>query len=145
MKYRLLILVYLCTAAGAAAANNTPEAVSVSANSSDNYDTRSQLASIKQLIDSGDFRDAVSKLKLLSKTHQEDPEIWRLLGVASLGKGDFLGSKVAFEKSLKLDPENSQTLSLQTELFVSIGDKKSAQSNRDKLAVICPNGCDLKK
>ena len=146
MKFRLILFAIIIAAHAAAdePATTNSEEGALAARSSENANPESPLSAIEQLIEQGDYQDAVRKLKPLAKSNKDNPEIWQLLGVASLKKGDYLGSKVAFEKSLKLDAENSQTLRLQAELFISIGDKASARSNLYKLEAICPNSCEAR-
>lgn len=142
MKFYLVFLASLTVGVTAADTGvETDDAPPVKSQFSESG-VQSELGKIIQLIDKRDYRTAVRILKPLAKSSKENPEIWRLLGIASLKKGDYLGAKIAFEKSLEIDSENSRTLSAQAELFMSIGDRDSARSNLYKLDTICPSGCE---
>ena len=103
------------------------------------------LDDVHRLIENKDYRAAVVELKELSKSNESNLEVWQLLGLAAHNKGDYLRSKIAFEKALELDPDNELILGLQSDLFLSIGDRKSALSNLEKLKVLCPDGCDSRE
>ena len=103
------------------------------------------LDDVHRLIENKDYRAAVVELKQLSKLNESNAEVWQLLGVAAHNKGDYLRSKIAFEKALELDPEDAVTVGLQSDLFLSIGDKQSARSNLEKLKRLCPNGCESRE
>ncbi len=103
---------------------------------------KAQLDAVANLLEQKDFTSAVRELKDLSRSYIGSADVWSLLGVASHKKGNFLGSMVAFEKSIKLNPDNRKTLSQQADLFLSMGDKQSARTNLDKLIKLCPNGCE---
>ncbi len=146
MKCSLIFMVCIVASVAAAESNSDADAVEAPPVKSQLMGSGVGLSLTEaiQLIDDRDYRAAVKKLKLLSKSHENNSEVWRLLGVASFKKGDFLGSKIAFEKSLEIDSENSQTLSEQAVLFMSIGDRESARSNLYKLDAICPDGCEAR-
>ena len=103
------------------------------------------LDDVHRLIENKDYRAAVVELKELSNSNESNLEVWQLLGLAAHNKGDYLRSKIAFEKALELDPDNELILGLQSDLFLSIGDRKSALSNLEKLKVLCPDGCDSRE
>jgi len=106
---------------------------------------QSALEDVRQLLAAENYRAAVVDLKRLSKSNETNPEVWSLLGMAAHLKGDYLGSKIAFEKALQLDPDNETTLGFQADLFLSIGDQQSARSNLEKLKVLCPGGCETRE
>jgi len=119
--------------------------VNASSNSVNNAPFQSMMDGARQLLAEENYRAAAVELKQLAKSNESNPEVWSLLGMAAHRKGDFLGSKIAFEKALKLDPDNKTTLGFQADLFLSIGDKQSAHSNLEKLKVLCPSGCDSRE
>lgn len=108
---------------------------------SENVSFGSMLSQVKALLAKENYRGAFVELKKLSELDEKNPEVWQLLGMAAHKKGDFLRSKVAFEKALELNPDDQKAVGLQADLFLSIGDKQSARNNLNKLKELCPTGC----
>ncbi len=147
MKTLLVVLIFILaplTVLANKLSSGAEPAVSAAVGQASNQETslQAQLDAVAKLLEQKDFSNAVRELKNLSRSHTGNADVWSLLGVASHKKGNFLGSMVAFEKSIKLNPDNRITLSQQADLFLSIGDRQSAQSNLDKLNQLCPAGCE---
>jgi hypothetical protein len=56
--------------------------------------------------------------------------------------GDYGNSKIFYEEALAIQPNHKLALEYQGELFLSLHDINSAQSNLIKLEALCPEGCD---
>jgi len=142
MKYPLLLAVLLAAPLIVNSENYTDDNLqNASESHSENTPFRNMLAEAKELIAKKNYRGAFVELKKLSEGNQNNAEVWQLLGMAAHKKGDFLRSKVAFEKALELNPDDQKALGLQADLFLSIGDKQSARDNLSKLKELCPAGC----
>lgn len=149
IKYRLLTLLVFIIPTTALTADKEVagnlQAVSTLSTYNNKANSGKMLDSVQQLLADEDYRAAFVELRQLSKSHRSNPEVWRLLGLAAHKKGDYLRSKVAFEKALKLAPDDKIALGLQSDLYLSMGDKQSARSNLEKLKELCPNGCDSRE
>ena len=148
MKAFSFLLALLTITITAHADENVTENIKVvnaSSNSVNSSPIQSMMDGARQLLAEENYRAAAVELKQLAKSNELNPEIWSLLGRAAHLKGDYLGSKIAFEKALKLVPDDKTTLGFQADLFLSIGDKQSAHSNLEKLKVLCPSGCESRE
>lgn len=134
MKFLIASVFVMSSTLGAAAAgygDDTP---------SDNAELDAAIA----LIDAKDYAGAAPKLQELAKANPDDADIHNLLGFSLRKTGALEESGVAYARALELEPYHARALEYQGELFLMLGDVKSAEANLDKLSERCGFPCEEK-
>ncbi len=62
----------------------------------------------KTYIQENKYTEALEELNLAKNTDRCDPEVYNLLGIAYMGKKEFVKAENSFKKAIKLDPEFSE-------------------------------------
>lgn len=96
----------------------------------------------KKLIKREKYKRAIGKLEKAKKEEADNADIFNYLGFAHRKIGDFAESKIYYEEALSIQPDHKLALEYQGELFLSLHDINSAQSNLKKLEALCPQSCD---
>ena len=102
------------------------------------------LSSIRAKITARDFRSAIDELTPLLGTYQH-AEIYSMLGFSYRKSGDFKQAAIYYDKALDADPDHRGALEYQGEMFVELGQFDKAKVNLEKLAIICPYGCEARE
>jgi cytochrome c-type biogenesis protein CcmH/NrfG len=76
-------------------------------------------------LQAGRFEDAAAKLQFTAQTSPDNPDVWRFLGAARAGLGDWAGSRLAYEAALKLAPDDVAVHAGLGVAFVALGDPKT--------------------
>ena len=96
----------------------------------------------KKLIKKEKYKRAIEKLKKAKKEEPDNADVFNYLGFAHRKIGDYDNSKIFYEEALAIQPNHKLALEYQGELFLTINDISSSQSNLRKLEALCPQGCD---
>ena len=96
----------------------------------------------KKLLKNDKHERAIKKLKKAIKEEPDNADIYNYLGFAHRKIGDYDNSKIYYEEALFIQPDHKLALEYQGELFLKLDDVQSAQSNLEKLKILCPEGCD---
>lgn len=70
------------------------------------YDPTEDYAKGVSALKAGQYRDASRALKRVTGAVPSNAEVWRLLGEASAGDNDWKGSRKAYERAVKLSPDD---------------------------------------
>ena len=96
----------------------------------------------KSLIKKAKYKRAIGKLKKAQREEPSNADIFNYLGFAHRKIGDYENSKIFYKEALAIQPDHKLALEYQGELFLTLHDINSAQSNLRKLEALCPQGCD---
>ena len=96
----------------------------------------------KKLMKNDKHERAIKKLKKAIKEEPDNADIYNYLGFAHRKIGDYDNSKIYYEEALFIQPDHKLALEYQGELFLKLDDVQSAQSNLEKLKILCPEVCD---
>jgi tetratricopeptide (TPR) repeat protein len=96
----------------------------------------------KKLIKKEKYKRAIGKLEKAQKEEPNNADIFNYLGFAHRKIGDYENSKIFYKEALAIQPDHKLALEYQGELFLTLHDINSAQSNLRKLEALCPQGCD---
>jgi tetratricopeptide (TPR) repeat protein len=96
----------------------------------------------KKLIKKEKYKRAIEKLEKAKKEEPGNADVFNYLGFAHRKIGDYDNSKIFYEEALAIEPNHKLALEYQGELFLTLHDISSAQSNLIKLEALCPQGCD---
>ena len=96
----------------------------------------------KKLIKKEKYKRAINKLEKAMRDEPDNADIYNYLGFAHRKSGNYEESGTHYQKALSLDPNHKLALEYQGELFLTLNDVVSAQSNLAQLANLCPQGCD---
>ncbi len=96
----------------------------------------------KKLIKKEKYIRAIGKLEKAQREEPNNADIFNYLGFAHRKIGDYENSKIFYKEALAIQPDHKLALEYQGELFLTLRDINSAQSNLRKLEALCPQGCD---
>jgi Tfp pilus assembly protein PilF len=77
--------------------------------SAPSYDPAAEYAKGVAALKANQFRDASRAFDHVTQAAPRSPDGWRLLGVAKAGDNDWKGSRRAYERALKLGPDDVET------------------------------------
>ena len=113
-----------------------------SSNSAEAPDIKASMDEARALIGDENYKQAISKLNGVVKTDRKNADAWNLLGYSNRKLGNYKKAGKAYKKALKYDPEHKGALEYQGELFIETNKLDKAKKNRDRLASLCPSGCE---
>lgn len=122
--------------------------ISISANADSSSDDtsspsiESQIKAANKLIYKEQYKKALKKLNATLKQDKENANVWNLIGYASRKSGDTDAAGEAYKKALTFNKDHLGALEYQGELFITLGDIANAESNLQRLAELCPEGCE---
>ena len=96
----------------------------------------------KKLIEKEKYKRAIVKLEKAKKDEADNADIFNYLGFAHRKIGNYEESKIYYQEALSIQPDHKLALEYQGELYLTLNDINSAQSNLIKLEGLCPQGCD---
>ena len=96
----------------------------------------------KKLIEKEKYKRAIVKLEKAKKDEADNADIFNYLGFAHRKSGNYEESKIYYQEALSIQPDHKLALEYQGELYLTLNDINSAQSNLMKLETLCPQGCD---
>jgi len=96
----------------------------------------------QEAIDTGDFDEAITMLEEIVFFEPEDADALNLLGFSLRSTDRDDEAMEMYNEALAVDPDHQGALEYQGELFLKMGDQASAEANLQKLAELCPDGCE---
>lgn len=99
------------------------------------------LTSVRAKVKAKDFKGAIAELLPLMETNQH-ADVYNYYAFSLRKTGDLVNAATYYRKALDFDANHLGALEYQGELFVELGDMVKAQANLEKLALLCPNGCE---
>jgi tetratricopeptide (TPR) repeat protein len=100
------------------------------------------LTVVRARIKARDFTAAIGDLNGLIEKGVQHADVYSLLGYSLRNNGDNAQAMTFYSKALEFDPSHKGALEYQGELFLKLGDIAKARQNADKLAKLCPQGCE---
>lgn len=85
---------------------------------------------------------AIQQLNAYVDAGVQHADVYNLLGFSLRKSGDQKQAFTYYSKALDFDPEHKGALEYQGELFVETGQIEKARANLQKLATLCPAGCE---
>jgi Flp pilus assembly protein TadD len=156
LKTMLLASAMTALAAGAALASggsgmsSTGGGGSMPSASGPQYDPTAEYAKAVNALKAKQYRDAARAAQHVADAIPKSPDAWHLLGAAKAGDNDWKGSRNAYEKMVKLAPDNPVAHAGLAMALVNLKDAK-AQGEVDWLKAkmqacgdACPDAASLK-
>lgn len=109
--------------------------------SSDSQDAAEKLDRAENLIENGNFGDAVPVLEKVVKADDDNADAYNYLGFAHRNLGDYEKSKQYYDRALAIDANHRGAREYLGELYLKLDDIDSAQRQLAKLDEICTTGC----
>lgn len=101
-----------------------------------------QFGKARTLIGRADYKSAIRELNAIIRDDTRNADAWNLIGYANRKLGKLAEARAAYGKALTYEPNHKGALEYQGQLFIKLNDMKNAHANRDRLATLCPSGCD---
>lgn len=96
----------------------------------------------RSLIESRDWRSAITALERARSEAPDNADVYNLLGFANRKLNRFDESLRHYTKALSLNPEHRGALEYLGELYVQTGRTADARRIERRLAAACPRGCE---
>lgn len=109
--------------------------------SSDSQDVAEKLDRAENLIENGDYGDAVPILEKVVEADDDNADAYNYLGFAHRNLGDYETSKRYYDRALAIDANHRGAREYLGELYLKLDDLDSAQEQLAKLDEICVTGC----
>lgn len=100
------------------------------------------LGAVRAKIKAQDFKGAIADLNTLIDQGTQHADVYNLLGFSLRRSGDTATALTFYKKALEFDPDHRGALEYLGELYVQLGDLAKARENEDRLARLCPQGCE---
>jgi Flp pilus assembly protein TadD len=114
------------------------------------YDPAAEYARAVSAMQAGQYRDAARAAQHVTDAAPKNPDAWRLLGAAKAGDNDWKGSRRAYERAVKLAPDDASSHAGLGVALANLKDPK-AQGEIDWLKAkaqacgdSCPDAANLK-
>ena len=101
-----------------------------------------EIEEAQAVIEEGDFDEAITMLEEIVFFEPEDADALNLLGFSLRSVDRNEEAMEMYVEALTIDPNHQGALEYQGELFLKLGDQASAEANMEKLAGLCPDGCE---
>jgi len=118
--------------------------------SSPSYDPAAEYAKAVASLKANNYKDAARAAGHVTDSVPNNPDAWRLLGMAKAGQNDWKGSRHAYEKAVKLKPDDASAHAGLGLALANLKDPK-AQAEEDWLKAkmtacgdSCPEAAQLK-
>ena len=99
------------------------------------------LVSVKKLLYSEQFNQALIQVRLLDNKFPDNADINNYYGFIYRKMGEYGKSGQFYKKALQLDPRHKGALEYQGELFIKINKRAKAEKNLALLKSICGTSC----
>lgn len=115
------------------------------------YDPAVEYAKAIAALKANNFKDAVRAANHLTDAVPKNPDGWKVLGVATAGANDWKGSRRAYEKMLKLSPDDASAHAGLGLALANLKDPKAQteadwlKAKADACADTCPDAARLKE
>lgn len=90
----------------------------------------------------GEYSEAIEVLKKVVKESPDNADAWNMLGFSYRNIGDADNAWDAYERTLAIEPNHKGAHEYIGEWYLMQGDIASAKAQLDKLAALCPDGCE---
>ena len=107
----------------------------------DKLTTNAQYTRAVKFLEKESYKKAEKALKAYTKSTPEDTDGWNLYAFTNRKLGNYDKAENYYQKALELDPNNKSALEYQGELFVELGRLDEANSNLEKLRLLCKDDC----
>ena len=98
---------------------------------------------VQQMIDGGEYQKAISYLDFeVLEWYPENAEAITLKAYSLRSMGRHEEAMENYNAALAADPTHNGALEYQGELFLKMGNQEAALTNLQKLANLCPRGCE---
>lgn len=98
---------------------------------------------VQSMIDEGEYQKAISYLDFeVLEWYPENAEALNLKAYSLRSMGRLDDAMEHYNAALASDPTHKGALEYQGELFLKLGDQDAAEANLQKLANLCPRGCE---
>lgn len=98
---------------------------------------------VQEMIDAGEYQKAISYLDYeVIEWYPENAEALTLKAYSLRSMGRLEEAMVVYNEALASDPTHKGALEYQGELYLKMGNQEAAQENLQKLANLCPRGCE---
>jgi tetratricopeptide (TPR) repeat protein len=87
------------------------------------------------------YKKAIKVLNKVVRADVDNADAWNLLGYSHRKLGKYKQAGKAYRMALNYNPEHKGALEYQGELFISLKKFDDARANRERLAALCPDGC----
>ncbi|MBX2882666.1 MAG: tetratricopeptide repeat protein [Granulosicoccus sp.] len=104
--------------------------------------TRELLNIARSSIEGMKYKRAIREAYAVIRIDGRNSDAWNLIGYSNRKLGKYKKAAKAYRKALKYDPTHKGALEYQGELFISLGQYEKALDNRNRLAQLCPDGCE---
>lgn len=114
------------------------------------YDPAAEYAKAVNAIKAAKYRDAARAAEHVTEAVPKNPDAWRLLGVARSGDNDWKGARRAYERLVKLAPDDAQAHAGLGVALAKLKDAKAQaevdwlKSKAQACGDACPEAADLK-
>lgn len=102
----------------------------------------SDLKRIKERIDAGEAREALSDLLPMLEDPSYEADVLNLMGYAYRKMGDWSYSRRYYVRALAIEPKHKGALEYMGELELQVGDVPAARALLARLQAVCPDGCE---
>lgn len=109
---------------------------------SDTTGNTATLSDAIDLVESGDYAEALVLLEDLNRRESGNPDTLNMLGYASRQIGRFDDAFTWYEMALAIDPLHRGANEYLGELLLETGDVANARERLAVLEVACPDGCE---
>lgn len=100
-------------------------------------------AEVQEMIDAGKYQEAIAYLDYeVLEWYPENAEALTLKAYSQRSMGDHENAMENYNAALASDPTHKGALEYQGELYLKMGNQEAAMENLQKLANLCPRGCE---
>jgi tetratricopeptide (TPR) repeat protein len=92
---------------------------------------------------SGEWNKAILRLSSAIENCGEDPSLWNLLGLALVGKGEFVAALEAFDSALMLEPRNAALFNNRALALIAAGRQEAAMDDLRQAANLQPENAAI--
>ena len=100
-----------------------------------------EMVQAREHVQANRFNEAVPLLKKVVAAEPQNADAWNLLAFSQRKMDDLQDSLANYRKALEIDPDHKDAHEYLGELFLRMGDLKSAEQHLKRLDSICMFGC----
>ena len=102
---------------------------------------KDSMSKARSLIGKSKYKRAIRELKAIIRADYRNADAWNLAGYSNRKLGEYKKAGKAYRKALKYNPQHKGALEYQGQLFITLNKLDKARTNRDRLVILCPDGC----
>lgn len=100
-----------------------------------------EMVQAREHIQANRYTDAIPLLKTVVAAEPQNADAWNLLAFSQRKMDDLQESLANYKKALEIDPDHKDAHEYMGELFLRMGDLKSAEEHLKRLDSLCLFGC----